>query len=197
MAGIGSYLLLMHLCDHPAAAFCASLIFVFAPYHIATLKGIMQLISLEWLPFYILFLLRATSYPLPDSIPPRTLSPDLITGWWQKRWKDIGGASLFLVLTALTDWYYTIFLIGYTLVYMLWQVVTTIIVAYPVRAFTTLACSSISQNKGNASKAKRRFLLSAPGQLLIRVNQHHSFARSTLTYQITGRKPARLLLLIL
>jgi hypothetical protein len=108
MAGIGSYLLLLHLTRRPAAAFCASLIFVFAPYHMGTLKGLMQLISLEWLPFYVLFLLRATR--------PLAWLP------WRKRWPEIGAASLCLILTALTDWYYTIFLLSFTLLYLGWRV---------------------------------------------------------------------------
>ena len=41
------------------AAFVAGAIFTFAPYHIAHLLGHMQLIALEWLPFFALYLLRA------------------------------------------------------------------------------------------------------------------------------------------
>lgn len=109
MAGLGSYLLLLYLSNHPPAAFCASLIFVFAPYHMGTLKGLLQLISLEWLPFYILFLLRATRHP--SSKP------------CKYRWADIAAASLCLVFITLTDWYYTMFLIGFTMVYLTWEIV--------------------------------------------------------------------------
>lgn len=100
-AGLGTYLLLFYLCQNRLAAFTASLIFVYAPYHIGTLKGLMQLISLEWLPFYILFLLKTTREP-------------------SRRLKNCGAAAFFLVLTAFTDWYYTLFLLSFTLLYLLW-----------------------------------------------------------------------------
>ena len=41
------------------AAFVAGLVFTFSPYHFAHLLGHMQLISLEWLPFYVLFTVKA------------------------------------------------------------------------------------------------------------------------------------------
>lgn len=101
MAGLGSYLLLRYLCQNQAVAFAASLIFTYAPYHIGTLKGLMQLISLEWLPFYLLFLLKATRS--------------------RERFKlNVGLAAFFLVCTALTDWYYVLFLLGFTGLYLVY-----------------------------------------------------------------------------
>jgi len=104
MAGVGAYLLLDYLCQHKAVAFTASLIFAYAPYHLGTLKGVMQLISLEWLPFYVLFLLKASREP-------------------QNRLVNSLLAALFLVFTALTDWYYTLFLLGFTLLYIIYLVI--------------------------------------------------------------------------
>ncbi len=40
------------------AAFTAGVIFTFAPFHIAHLLGHLQMISLEWLPFYALYITR-------------------------------------------------------------------------------------------------------------------------------------------
>jgi hypothetical protein len=105
MAGLGSYLLLTYLCQNRLAAFVGSLIFVFAPYHIGTLKGLLQLISLEWLPFYVLYLLKATA-------PAVTRKQRLFYSFL---------AALFLGFTALTDWYYTLFLIGFSGLYFIWS----------------------------------------------------------------------------
>src|SRR5690606_2555208 len=41
------------------AAFVAGAIYTFAPFHMAHLLGHMQVMSLQWLPFYLLDLLRA------------------------------------------------------------------------------------------------------------------------------------------
>ncbi len=105
MAGVGAYLLALDLCRKREAAFAASLIFTFAPYHLGTLKGLMQLISLEWLPFYLLFLLRATR-PGGQTLKQRAF--------------NTAGATFFLVLTALTDWYYVLFLLIFTGLYFIY-----------------------------------------------------------------------------
>jgi hypothetical protein len=102
LAGIGAYMLLKYLCGNSPAAFAASLIFAYAPYHIGTLKGLMQLISLQWIPFYILFLLKATRER-------------------ENRQLNIFLAAFFLLLNALTDWYYTLFLLGFTLLFVVWH----------------------------------------------------------------------------
>ncbi len=104
LAGLGTYLLLVYLCENRPAAFVASLIFVFAPYHLGTLKGLVQLISLEWIPFYVLYLFKASAH--------------LATG--RQRLRYSLSAALFLGFTALTDWYYTLFLIGFSLLYFVW-----------------------------------------------------------------------------
>ena len=103
-AGLGSWLLLKYLCGNGPVAFAASLIFVYAPFHIYTLIGLMQLISLEWLPFYVLFLLKAVRDP-------------------QDRWRNSLLAAFFLVCVALIDWYYTLFVLGFTGLYIGWVVV--------------------------------------------------------------------------
>ena len=43
----------------PLAPFLAGVIFTFSPFHMAHLLGHMQVMSLEWIPFYVLYLLRA------------------------------------------------------------------------------------------------------------------------------------------
>ncbi len=114
MGGIGAYLLLNYLCRNRAAAFAASLIFAYAPYHIGTLKGLMQLISLEWLPFYLLFLLKATREK-------------------ERRGLNVALAVLFLICTALTDWYYVLFLLMFTGIYLLYPAEKPFLSGYKTR----------------------------------------------------------------
>jgi len=59
VGGYGTYLLVYRLGAGRLAAFVAGLVFTFSPYHFAHLLGHMQLISLEWLPFYVLFTIKA------------------------------------------------------------------------------------------------------------------------------------------
>jgi len=73
LAGLGAYLLARQMLGPQSsrlAAFAAGAIFTFAPVHIAHLLGHMQVISLEWLPFFALYLLRAAFPPAPLTSPP-------------------------------------------------------------------------------------------------------------------------------
>jgi len=85
-------------------AFIAGLIYTFAPFHFAHLLGHMQVISLEWIPFYILYLLKALA-PHPSSSISR--HGPLIT-------RDILMAAFFLVLVGLCDWYYVFYCLLFT-----------------------------------------------------------------------------------
>ena len=61
LGGLGAYLLARYVLGPGSshlAAFAAGVIFTFSPFHIAHLLGHMQVISLEWIPFYALYLLR-------------------------------------------------------------------------------------------------------------------------------------------
>jgi len=62
MSGLGAYLLARTVLGPRSsrlAAFAAGIIFTFSPFHIAHLLGHMQVISMEWVPFFALYLLRA------------------------------------------------------------------------------------------------------------------------------------------
>ena len=82
-------------------AFVSGLIFTFAPFHMAHLLGHMQVMSLQWMPFYILYLLRATQRQ-------RTGQPWL---------RDALLAGFFLVLVGLCDWYFVLYLFLFTGLY--------------------------------------------------------------------------------
>ncbi len=87
------------------AAFLAGVIFTFAPFHMAHLLGHMQVMSLEWIPFYVLYLLKAVVQRRQD-LP------------WVRHALMAG---LFLTLTGLCDWYFVLYLFFFTLWVILWQ----------------------------------------------------------------------------
>lgn len=94
LAGIGAYALAWHLVHHRGAAFIAGLIFGFSPYmafHLAVGQPFM--LSLEWLPLYLLALLKG------------------LRGRWP--WLLVAGALL--VVIGFTDWHYTVFALLWTL----------------------------------------------------------------------------------
>ncbi|NQE54148.1 hypothetical protein C5S29_11195 [ANME-1 cluster archaeon GoMg3.2] len=98
-SGYGTYLLVKYLTSDRRAAFISGLIFMFCPYHFAHALGHVNLTSIEWIPFYVLFLIK-------------TVRED-------KRSNAIY-AALFLFLTAICCYYYLIYLLVFTLMYILY-----------------------------------------------------------------------------
>ncbi len=87
------------------AAFLAGVIFTFSPFHMAHLLGHMQVMSLQWMPFYILYLLRGVDRVHHAS-----------------SWRRDGlMAGLFLALVGLCDWYFVLYLFLFTGVFVIWQ----------------------------------------------------------------------------
>ncbi|MEO7912999.1 MAG: 6-pyruvoyl-tetrahydropterin synthase-related protein [Roseiflexaceae bacterium] len=84
------------------AALLAGIVYAFSPFHMAALitDGQLQIVALHWLPFYVLFLLRAIEHGGKRNL--------LLAG-------------MFLVLNAWTDWYYTLFLLLFTAGYGVWR----------------------------------------------------------------------------
>jgi hypothetical protein len=99
VGGYGAFLLVHYLCGNRWAALTGSVVFAYSAYHIATMRGLLQLISLEWVPFFVLFLLKAV-YDVPRH-----------TGLMSARWLVRGAlpAGLALLLVSLVDWYYTMY----------------------------------------------------------------------------------------
>lgn len=113
LAGYGGYLLSLYTLtrlNFPArmglrpAAFVGGLIFTMSPFHLAHLLGHMQVFSMIWPPFYILWLLR-------------TLEPER-AGY---PWRDIALTCLFLILATLVDWYHTLYLLIFTGLALAWE----------------------------------------------------------------------------
>jgi hypothetical protein len=61
--------------------------------------------SLQWMPFYILYLLRGTARA-QAGLP-----------WWRDGWM----AGLFLALVGLCDWYFVLYLFLFTMFFLVWQ----------------------------------------------------------------------------
>jgi hypothetical protein len=113
LAGYGAWLLARWVIGRVAgslawqgdlAAFVAGAIFTFAPVHMAHLLGHMQVMALQWLPFYVLALLRGMA--------------SVRSG---RKWlHDALLAGLFLTLAGLCDWYFVLYLFLFTLVVIGW-----------------------------------------------------------------------------
>ena len=99
-------------------AFIAGLIYTFAPFHFAHLLGHMQVISLQWIPFYILYLLKAlTPRPPTPTHHPSSLVPhpsSLIP-------RDTLLAAFFLILVGLCDWYYVFYCLLFTALLLIYR----------------------------------------------------------------------------
>jgi hypothetical protein len=103
LSGYGTYRLALHVLAHdvdrdevakhpgPArlAAFVGGAAFAFSSYRFVHLLGHLDLLSTQWLPLFVLFLLKTRREP----------------GWWNPFW-----CGLFLAATTLTSSYYALFL---------------------------------------------------------------------------------------
>jgi hypothetical protein len=112
MAGYGAFLLVHFICGNRWAALVGSVVFAYSAYHIGTMRSLLQLISLEWVPFFILFFLMAV------------FGVGLSSRNDFARWLLRGAlpAAFFLFLVSLVDWYYTMYclmLVGLVAFYVL------------------------------------------------------------------------------
>ncbi|HIQ12191.1 MAG TPA: hypothetical protein EYH29_04910 [Caldilineales bacterium] len=126
MAGFGAYLLgrdvLRRAGAKPGAglhmaAFLAGAVYTFSPFHFAHLLGHMQVFSLEFIPFFALYLLRA----LEEASRKGANAQREARG--SARWRDALLATLFLILAALCDWYFALYLGFFTLVALVWLLI--------------------------------------------------------------------------
>ena len=118
MAGYGGYLLALYTLSqfYPTtaglrpAAFVGGLVFTMSPFHMAHLLGHMQVFSMVWPPFYVLWLLR-TLQPWSTDVTPHA-----------RQWRNITLTSLFLILATLVDWYHTLYLLMFTVLVLGWTI---------------------------------------------------------------------------
>lgn len=100
LSGFGTFLLVKYLVGDSRAAFVSGLIFMFCPYHFAHALGHMNLTSMQWIPFYVLFLIK--------TINGRNRSNAFFAGF-------------FLFLNAISCYYYLIYLSTFTIIYLLYM----------------------------------------------------------------------------
>ncbi len=104
-------------------AFIAGLIYAFSPYHFAHLLGHLQLIALQWIPFYVLYLLRGldrSSFLERKNSRSGGQVQDLPL---LSSVSDGLKAGLFLILVGLCDWYYVMYCLLFTgLVLLIWLI---------------------------------------------------------------------------
>lgn len=106
LSGYGAYLLIRYLITDRLSAFIGGMIFAFCPYKFAHLLGHFDLISTEWIPFYVLALLKLTNHH-----------------------KQAGTAlslscAIFLLLTALCAYYYLFYALIFTALFAVYRVRT-------------------------------------------------------------------------
>ena len=105
MAGYGAYLLAKYVTRNAAAAFLAGVIFAFSPSHFAhAAGGHLQVLSIEWIPFYVLFFLKT----IRES---RKINAFLV--------------AFFFLLTTLCDFYYALYLACFSVLYLCYQLWTS------------------------------------------------------------------------
>lgn len=100
--GYFAYLLVAHVSGDRVAGFVGGVAYAFSAYHLMHLLGHSNLLSSQWLPAYLLCLLRALE----------------TTG--RRRTGFIGLAVVAMLLLTLTDWLYVVFAILLTVIIAIW-----------------------------------------------------------------------------
>lgn len=95
-----TYMLVLYLTNNKMASFLAGLIFAFAPFHTAHALHHINLASIEFIPLYILFLIKMFDKPC---------------------WKNSILAAVSLTLLSLNSWYYLVYMVIFSLFYLLWK----------------------------------------------------------------------------
>jgi len=103
MSGIGMYLLARYLVKNRFAAVISGIIYTFCPFHFAHGLGHLQLIAMEWMPFFILYMIKTHR---------------------EGGWKNAVLGGFFLILTSLCSWYYLIYSAFMTAIYLIYHVIT-------------------------------------------------------------------------
>ncbi len=97
VAALGAFWLSYEITRSRSGAFLAGIVYAFSPYHFSVAQCQINTASIHWLPFYALFLLKVRN------------------GGGAR---DSFLAGLFLVLTALSCWYYFVFALAFTILFV-------------------------------------------------------------------------------
>ena len=101
MSAIGMYFLSFYLTQDKLGSFVAGIIFSFCPYKFAHLLGHLNLVSTEWIPFYILYLIKTFKEPFS--------------------YKNICLTSTFFLFTFFCSYYYAFYLIIFTILFFAFE----------------------------------------------------------------------------
>ncbi len=99
LSAYGTFLLVNYLVNDKKAAFISGCILAFCPYRLMTAMGFYHLLNTQWIPFYVLSLLKLTR---------------------EAKWSHSVWAGVFLLLTALNSYNYVVFLGMFTVIYLLY-----------------------------------------------------------------------------
>ena len=100
LSSYGMFLLINYLIKDKKIAFISGIAFAFCPYHFGHALGHLNLLSIEWIPFYVLFFIKI--------FQENKKSNSILTG-------------IFLSINSLTDWQYGIFLIIFSILYLIYR----------------------------------------------------------------------------
>ena len=119
LAGFGVYLLARYTLAQfgfrgeraTVAAFIGGAIFTFSPFHMAHLLGHMQVFSLTWNAFYVLWLVRTlNNWQRQLASNPTAAIPK----------RDLALSGLFLTFVTAIDWYQTLYMVLFTALITVW-----------------------------------------------------------------------------
>lgn len=99
IAGYGTYLLVKYMTNDVRASFVSGLIFMFSPYHFSRGMGHLNLVTIQWIPFYILYLYK--------TVKEENIMNSLYAGF-------------FLLLVALSDYTYLMFMLIFTIIFIIY-----------------------------------------------------------------------------
>lgn len=102
LSGYGAYRLAYHVTKEKRASFFSGLVFGFSSYHFARAWGHLNLVSIQWIPFFILFVLKMRK---------------------ESSQKNVYLAVFFLILSTLwADLQYTVFLGLFTIWFLAYEI---------------------------------------------------------------------------
>jgi hypothetical protein len=101
ISGYGAFLLVKYLTKNSKAAFVSGIIFMFSPYHFAHSLGHLNLLSIEWIPFYVLFFFKTID---------------------ENNYKNSIYAAFFLLLVFLSEYTYSVYLCIFTAFFLLYYI---------------------------------------------------------------------------